>query len=413
MPPSAAADVQALDALITSTLALLSQFTTSLAATSAASTSAAIKGPPNPLDILSDASRLLKAHVTKISLLAINKPFTPSAITTIIREVAGTCLPAMMSAVQICEQEETIWPEFVGKEAQLRVRRVFREMESLLKEVRNISQGTGAGLGGKRDSLSCTGVVWEACDALAELRKLGIAGLAVQKAEQWRDTIKDAIEELKEWMEGEALDSEGQKDALLDSDDEGVDGDADSFDDIFNAANSMPADRPELKVLVEKAVEKLRRVGLLYNALIKRRLKVYRSAGEVKGNAKRVDEIMVDLRAIPHMIDELASTFYDLDEERARIVLDKCVARAKGVATLAAKSYDGNDDEFTEARADANQLDVCMARESMAPDKGGKKGLRETYGGPLFLKRTNGMCNDGLLLDAIRRGKRKQGKDRV
>ncbi|OQO07937.1 hypothetical protein B0A48_06729 [Cryoendolithus antarcticus] len=346
MPPSTIADTQALDALITSTLALLSQFTSSLAATSAASTSAAIKDPPNPLDILSDASRLLKAHVTKISLLAINKPFTPSAITTIIREVAGTCLPAMMSAVQICEQDKTIWPEFVGKEAQLRVRRVFREMESLLQEVRNISQGTGAGPGGKRDSLSCTGVVWEACDALAELQKLDIAGLAVQKTEQWRDTIKDAIQELREWMESEALESEGQKDALLDSDDEGVDGDADSFDDIFNAANSMPADRPELKALVEDAVEKLKRVGLLYNALIKRRLKTYPGA-QGKGNAKRIDELMVDLRAIPHVIDELASTFYDLDEDQARVVLDKCIIRAKGVASVASKSYDGHDDEFT------------------------------------------------------------------
>ncbi|KAK6431921.1 hypothetical protein LTR95_011912 [Oleoguttula sp. CCFEE 5521] len=347
MAPSTTADAQALDALMTSTLALLSQFTISLAATSSTPPSAAVSNPPNPLDIISDTSRLLKAHVTKISLLAINKPFTPSAITTIVREVAGTCLPAMMSAVQICEQKKTVWPEFVGKEAQLRVRRVFREMESLLQEVRNISQGSGAGLGGKRDSLSCTGVVWEACDALTELQKLGIAGLAVQKAEQWRDTIKDAIAELKEWMEGEALDSEGQKDALLDSDDEGVDGDADSFDDIFNAANSMPSDRPELKALVGKAVEKLRRVGLLYNALIKRRLKIYRSGEGDNGYAKRIDEIMVDLRAIPHMIDELASTFYDLDEERARAVLVNCVARAKGVAAVASKSYGGHDDEFT------------------------------------------------------------------
>jgi len=351
MAPASANDVKALEDVITSTLALLVQFVASLADTNA-SAAKPIPNPPNPLDILSDAATLLKAHVTKLSLLAINKPFTATAATKVIRELTGTCLPALISAVQICEQEKTTWAAFMGREAQNRVRRVFKELESLLQEVRNIAQGAGAGFRGNRDSLSSTGVVWESCDALTELKKLGVAGLAVQKAEQWRDTIKDAITELQEWNEGEDLDTEGQRDALLDSDDEGVEGDADSFDDVFNAANSLPADRPELKQLVEEAMEKLKKVGILYQALIKRRLKTHKN--EVKGgkevkqsSAEYLDDIITNMRVMPHMVDELASMFYELDEEQARSVLQRCVAKACNTAKLAELTYLGAEDEFT------------------------------------------------------------------
>lgn len=351
MPPSSASDNKALEDGITSTLALIAQFVSSLSDIGS-TISKPFANPPNPLDILSDAATLLKAHVTKLSLLAINTPFTPSAVTKVIRELTGTCLPALISAVQICEQEKPIWGGFMGREAQHRVRRVFKELESLLREVRNIAQGAGAGFRGNRDSLSSTGVVWESCDALVELKKLGLAGLAVQKAEQWRDTIKDAITELQEWKEGEDLDTEGQKDALLDSDDEAVGGDTDSIEDMFNAANSMPADRPELKQLVEEAMEKLKKIGILYQALIKRRLKPYKheTSGQKQGkqsSAEWLDSIVTNMRMIPHMVDELASTFYDLDEEQAKSVLERCVTKARDTAGLAELTYSGIEDEFT------------------------------------------------------------------
>lgn len=223
----------------------------------------------------------------------------------------------------------------------------------LLQEVQAISQGDSTVVSRRRDSLASTGVVWESCDALAELKKLGIAGLAVQKAEQWRETVKDAIEELHEWMEGEDLETEGQKDALLDSDDEGVAGDADSLDDIFNAANSLPADRPELKALVVEALGKLRKVVLLYAALGKRRLKTFTTGdGDSKeGRAERLDRLMVALRRVPHLVDELASAFYELDEEVVKSQLKGCVDEAKGASRIAKLSWEGREDEFSAWRS--------------------------------------------------------------
>ncbi|KAK3686497.1 hypothetical protein LTR37_019744 [Vermiconidia calcicola] len=353
MPPTNATDTRTLNDLITSTLALLNQFVTSLTPSTNTSTSDIAKpidNPPNPLLVLSDAAKLVKAHTTKLSLLAINKPFTASAITKVLKELTATCLPAMMSAVQICEQERAMWGSTMGKEVKARVRRVFKEMEMLLSEVQSIAAGAQRGAG--RDSLSSTGVVWESCDALVELEQDGIVGLALQKAEQYRETIKDAIQELQEWKEGEDLDSEGFGDGLADSDDEAVDGDKDSIEDLFNAANSMPKDRPELKELVEQAQVKLRSIVNINKAVAKRRILTFKidtndADTEQEPAVYRLDDLMQHLKRMPHQVDELASNFYDLYEKGAREAIAKIVAEARAACEGMQLDWNGGEDEFT------------------------------------------------------------------
>lgn len=351
MASSGGKETQVLKDIIASTLSLLQQFATSLSPSSSVTETARIENPPDPLRVLSDSSKLVKAHTTKLSLLAINKPFTPSAVTKVLKELSSTCLPAMMSAVQICEQEKAVWGSMMGREVQLRVQRVFKEMQSLLEELQSIAAGTQQA--GRRDTLSSTGVVWESCDAAVELEQLVLGGLALQKVEQYRDTIKDAIEELKEWAEGSDLDNEGQGDVLLDDDDEGVDGDKDSIEDIFNAANSMPKDRPELKALADEADAKLKKVAILYEALIKRRIKTFKregegAAGHTERRVSRLDELMLHLKRMPHQVDELASCFYDLDEEKTKAALGKVVDEGKAAAAGMRNDWPGGEDAFTE-----------------------------------------------------------------
>lgn len=349
MAPSAE-DTRMLHELLTSTLSLLAQFSAVLNPSAPPSVPAAvIEQPPNPLHVLRDSAQLLKAHTTKISLLAITTPFTPSAVHKVLQELAATCLPAMMSAVEITVQAPATWGGTMCHDARLRVRRVFVELAALLEEVRAVAQGNPPR---RRGSLKSTGVVWESCDALVELDKLGIVGLAVQKAEQYRDTIQDAIEELREWKEGEDLDSEG-RDGLLDSGDEGVEGDRDSLDDIFHAANSMPKGRPELEKLVDEANGKLKKIVLLYTALIKRRFKTFKGEPAAKeaptgaSNVERLDQAMQSLGRIPHQVDELASCFYDLSEERASEQLVKCVGEAKSAAQAVHADWNGAEDGFS------------------------------------------------------------------
>ncbi|TKA65358.1 hypothetical protein B0A55_10969 [Friedmanniomyces simplex] len=214
-------------------------------------------------------------------------------------------------------------------EAQSRVRRVYKEFATLLHEILALSHGQGQGNNSKThtSSLSSTALVWETCDALIALATLGISGLAVQKAEEYRETVRDAIEELRQWAAGEDQETEGH-DVLLDEGDEGVEGDRSSLvEEMFHAANSLPGDRVELRGLVEEAGGRLKRVVLLYTAVVKRRLRTFETRG---GNG-----------------EALAGCFYDLDEERARAALGKCVEEAVGVATVMRDDWSGKNDEFT------------------------------------------------------------------
>lgn len=254
----------------------------------------------------------------------------------------------MMSAVQICEQEKSTWGTTMGKEVASRVRRIFIEVENLLKELQSISEGNGQGATKARNSLASTGVVWESCDALIELEKLGISGLAVKKCEEYRDTIKDAITELQEWKDGTDLDTEGTEDALLDSGDEGVDGDADSFDDIFNAANSCPKDRPELKELLDTATGKLKKIVFLFTAIGKRRFKTFRSKpAEELRSVDDLDDILQRLHTLQEDVDDIAGGFYELDEDLVNEVLNKCVSDAREISKLARLDWTAKEDEFT------------------------------------------------------------------
>jgi hypothetical protein len=100
-------------------------------------------------------------------------------------------------------------------------------------------------------------------------------------------------------------------------------------------------------------------VGMLYQALIKRRLKTYPSSSvstPASANgasdstltpAQKLDQLMALLKAIPDTVDDLASAFYDLDQDEAQQTLDKSCEEAKRAAALVKQSWSGTDDEFT------------------------------------------------------------------
>lgn len=248
----------------------------------------------------------------------------------------------MMSAVEICSAD--IWGGLLHHEVVVRVRGLLKEMEVCVTEVADAAQaedkstGRRPSEGKSRDSLASTGVVWEACDAVIELETLDVGGLAVKRAELYRDMIKDAIEELKEW--GEDVDDDDEEDNAA--------SDEDDVEDMFAAANKMPKDHPELKQLLDNSVGKLKKVNMLYTAIIKRRLKTFGPAAARQViHVKTMDELIEKLKRIPEMVDELANSFYELDENEARTQLTAMVSEAEEAIELVKLSWEGKEDEFT------------------------------------------------------------------
>lgn len=215
--------------------------------------------------------------------------------------------------------------------------------------------GTGSTVG--KGSLASTGVVWEACDSVIELSKLGIAGLLIKKADQYRDLLKDALEELQEWGEEES-DGEEEGGFSDDEDADGVDTSAqDAVDNIFGSQRHISSEDPEkIRPRLESAQKRLKLVVLMYQAVVKRRFKTLPQLPHTETKEKPnddpkiidcLDEVLDVFKKIPDITDELASAFYELDVAEIDKRMDECFFAGFAASELLVKNWKGEDDEFT------------------------------------------------------------------
>lgn len=313
----------------------------------------------NALDLAHDSASLIRAHTTKLSLLIINKPFTATAISTVLRELVAGPLPGLASAVQLCDAGK--YTKIMSTELQYRARKVFVDLETLVQAIPvdgqilsdDAKNGTGAEKG--NGSLAITGTVWEACDSVMALKTVGVAGLLIKKAEEYRDLLKDALEELQEWAEEESDDEDG---------DNGV-GDEDeaqaAVDNMFGSQRHIPSDDPEkIRPRLESSLKRLRLLITMYQAVIKRRFKTLphlphpqlppelkAKSDEDPGIVNCLDEVMVVMKKLPDITDELANAFYELDGKEIDERMDQCFFAGFAAAELLVKNWEGQNDEFS------------------------------------------------------------------
>jgi hypothetical protein len=350
-PKEPSSDENILLAKVSHLQTLITHFTPSLTTVTSKDAPLPAVDSPNPLHVLRDASLLLKAHTTKIGLFLINDPFTPTAVQKVLLQCEGECLPGIMGAVELCHPK--LWGHIMVKEAKLRVEAVMSAFGEVLDDVKKKAEGGQLAVNAQKTkdkTLASTGQVWGACDRLLELEKMGVVGCVVKKVEEFRSLLKDAIEELKEWGE----DAEEQDEGFVGSGDEG---DRDSVEDMFSAANKLPSHREDLKELLTESLRRLKLVDMQFQALAKRRLKTFpykpppwenaETSKVASDRLQKLDALVALLRAIPDAVDDLANGFYELDVDEVKTVLEKVCDDAKSAAALVEHSWDGKDDEYT------------------------------------------------------------------
>lgn len=308
------------------------------------------------LALARDSSSLIRAHGTKISLLVINEPFTPSAIATVVRELVKGPIPGLASAAQACETK--LYTAVVRKELAYRAQKVLAELEKLLQKVpRDGKVLSGGNKDGGKGSLALTGMLWSACDDVIGLATMGVGGFFVKKAEQWRDTLKDVMEEMKEWGDEEPDDDDDDDD---DEEEDAVDdladqlGDAslskqDMLDDLMNSGGTIPKSDPDkIRPRLESSLKRLRMVVLLYQAISKRRFKKLPKDTTKSDMPQRLDKTANVLEGLPDRFGDLAGAFYDLDPDEIDKLMDECFESAAGVGEVLKLGWQGEKDEFTE-----------------------------------------------------------------
>ncbi|KAL8981945.1 MAG: hypothetical protein Q9177_005424, partial [Variospora cf. flavescens] len=134
--------------------------------------------PPNALSLLHDSSSLLHAQTTKLSLLLLTPPFTPTAIASILNSISSSCLPGLMSVWELCDARR------YSSTLQEEIRALLRDMVTgMLGLAGMVSRDENVKGEGKREEiLQATAQVWQVCERMNKVAGMGITGVAVEKA---------------------------------------------------------------------------------------------------------------------------------------------------------------------------------------------------------------------------------------
>lgn len=344
-PHNSVDNLLTLKASVSSTLTLIKSFQLTLQCPTPPHSE--IERPPQPLALLSDSCKILKAQTTKLSLLILNKPFTPSAITYILNACSGGCLPAMMSALELCPPEN--YSHLLHNHIKRSISRIMAELRNLITSIPQDERGIEPQ---SRDTLASTGVLWAECDEMVTLATDGIVLLAAQKVEEYHGLLKDAIEELEQWDPAEeeevsdtdSLSSYKQKTNTNSS--------RDSADPaaLFEALSVT-----DIAGLQKRSRSTLRTVRLLYPALKKRRISCFPNITGTtslehlprREHIDRLDSIMMSTHDFTEAADEIAGALYEGDEVQVTERLDGLVRGAKQCAVRATDNWQGEEDEFT------------------------------------------------------------------
>lgn len=344
-PPRSADSLLTLQSSISSTLTLIKSF--QLGLQSPTPPHSEIERPPQPLALLSDSCKILKAQITKLSLLILNKPFTPSAITYILNACSGGCLPAMMSALELCPPK--FYSTFLHNHIKTSISRIMAELVNLIESIPQDERGIEPQ---NRDTLASTGVLWAKCDEMVTLATNGIVSLAAQKAEEYHSLLKDAIDELEQWdpeeeedvSDTDSLSSYKQKTNTI------------SSGDGANPVATLEAlSVTDIVGLQKRSLSTLRTARLLYPALKKRRIASFPNITSTTtidhlpqlGDIDRLDSIMLSTKYFTEAADEIAGSLYEGDEVQVLERLEGLVRGAKQCAVRATKNWKGEEDEFT------------------------------------------------------------------
>ncbi|KAJ5207055.1 hypothetical protein N7491_002314 [Penicillium cf. griseofulvum] len=326
-----------LSAVLGTTLTLIGQFQTALTTPPTTATEAAKDADALPL--LAASSSALKAQVTKLSLLAITSPFTYSAVGTVLRELNESVLPSIVTASLLVTPAQ--YTKAFHSEVLHLVKTILTELSTLVLEVKRVGEkkdqekkDTGKESDvtkSEKDAVMlATGRVWDACDSTTDVANKGVVGFVMRRVEQWRDLVRDAVEEIEDW------DPEEEDDGFFDdvlSDEEKDDDEQDDKDDDEETAALHEHKKSTLRFL--------KPIAQVYPAVIINRLKNARNAPLASSSGvKKLESLMLNLQAIPDDVDEAAGALYEANFETSAEYLRKTRKCATQAVELVASPWD-------------------------------------------------------------------------
>ncbi|KAJ5311245.1 hypothetical protein N7476_007105 [Penicillium atrosanguineum] len=313
--------------LLATTLALIDQFQETVSSSARAEQPSSKDAQALPL--LSASSATLKAQVTKLSLLTITSPFTHSAVAGVLRACNDSVLPSLVTAAMLVTPAD--YTKAFQAEVCLLVRAALSEFRVLVVLVKDVlekkekekgedpKKKEGELVKSEKEAVTrATGRVWDSCDAVTEVATKGVVGFVMHRVEQWRDLVRDAVQEIEEWDPEE--DDDFFEDLMGEEDKEDDDEDDDDDDDDEDDEEETAA----LKEQKKNTLRFLKPIAQIYPSIATNRLKnVGKAPLSSAGGVAKLEALMLNLQSIPEQVDEAAGALYEANMAKAAKFLKK------------------------------------------------------------------------------------------
>jgi len=323
---------------------------------------------PNALALFSDAGAVLKAQTTKLSLLVLNKPFSPKEITFILKALCNECIPALVSACQICPRIS--YTNFLHRIIRSSVGSSFKQYLGILDEIP--VDKASVELIQRQKTLNSTGMIWESLDFMTKIGNGGITAVAAGKIDSYASLLQDAIEELEEWETGEVESNNiiekklpperqevqamyrkaGKATGVVLNENLGMNNLSKMEGNPFDLPKAADA---SIQPTTKKVIKALKLVGLLYPPILKRRVRRFpeidattkQEAFPTKDQAENFDCMLLECQSWTDIADHIAEALYLHDEDDVESILKGLKGSARKCVGHVRMSWDGKEDEFT------------------------------------------------------------------
>ena len=342
---------------LSTTLHLISQFSSALSATPPQPQSSATQ---SPLPLLTASSAALKQNVTRLSLLTLTPPFTPAAVSPLLNALNTSILPSLVTASHLITPA-TFTHAFCTEAASLTAQ-CLSDLKALVELIGERSTSPPAkkiSTTEKNAITQATGQVWARCDGLSAFAAGGLAGFMTQRVGQWLELMRDAVKELEDWDPEEEVgdDPFGLDDSFDDEDEDEKDASSPVAED-----NPNSGDRAIVQAGVKaEALKVLTRIPQSIHVVLKQRLSPSHlpPAAQLSPlQRSTLDSIVTRTRKISESIDESAEAMYMGD-------LERCLKMAGEARSLAISVVESVQDSWTTLTPSGGGEDSSSSREDV------------------------------------------------
>ncbi|KAL1892537.1 hypothetical protein Cpir12675_004507 [Ceratocystis pirilliformis] len=312
-----------------------------------------LQGHAKNVGLLADALKLISSRCVQLQFMAFADPITPSAVGTVINEIAINMEYLPKGVGLYCPN---FYTDAFFRLLLVPSQKIANTVISIVQLVPD--QGEPMSPQKKNDMLRHLSVLADLVDSLIKKLDKGPRQIIIDEhITDTHDLLVDVISELNEWkddsLEGleDEIASTGDQQHVLEGDlSLASDHDVQSMiDEMVNTRTKIPKNTAaHIVERVDTCTKRLRLLALFCKAIIKRRMSILPKFPANSEVIRRLQCVIEVMKALQPEADELVHSFYELEMNKVDDFMDSMIKQALLLSKTIYHDWDDKPDEFTD-----------------------------------------------------------------